>query len=412
MTTVVPTSEEDPALSVVRFTSELSWSDAGPEVAEQQVSRLCVEAQECMVMNRWLDLTSLMLTSADIVFSNSKVSEKDLECIFTVICNLVTKSKSPDEELEMAKLICAKIIQQPSDKPVLRLKILFNLYNLLDNVYCRFYVYMKALNLAMSGKVTEHIIPSCKKIDSFLKEWNLEVRDQRELFLSVANALKDSKSSAKDSFKFLTRYLATFSGEDAYIMGEAKDEAARTIIEFVKAPDMFQCDLLDMPAVAQLEKDAKYALVYQLLKIFLTQRLDAYLEFQAVNSALLKSYGLVHEDCIAKMRMISLVDLASHESGRIPYTLIKDTLRINDDEVELWVVKALTSKLIACKMDQMNQVVLVSSCTERVFGRQQWQVLRTKLGTWRDNIANVINTIQANKITEDSSQAVQGLMIR
>ncbi|KAG5227039.1 hypothetical protein OIU76_028161 [Salix suchowensis] len=412
MTTIVPTSEEDPALSVVRFTSELSWSDAGPEVVEQQVSRLCVEAQECMVMNRWLDLTSLMLTSADIVFSNSKVSEKDLECIFTVICNLVTTSRSPDEELEMAKLICAKIIQQPSDKPALRLRILFNLYNLLDNAYCRFYVFMKTLNLAISGKVTEHVIPSFKKIDSFLKEWNLEVQDQRELFLSVANALKDSKSSAKDSFKFLTKYLATFSDEDTYKMGEAKEEAVRTIIEFVKAPDMFQCDLLDMPAVGQLEKDAKYALVYQLLKIFLTQRLDAYLEFQAANSALLKSYGLVHEDCIAKMRLMSLVDLASHESGRIPYALIKDILRIDDDEVELWVVKALTAKLIDCKMDQLNQVVLVSSCTERVFGKQQWQALSTKLRTWRGNIESVINTIQANKITEDGSQAVQGMMIR
>ena len=32
MTTLVPTSEEDPALSVVRFTSEISWADAGPEV--------------------------------------------------------------------------------------------------------------------------------------------------------------------------------------------------------------------------------------------------------------------------------------------------------------------------------------------------------------------------------------------
>ncbi|KAB5511185.1 hypothetical protein DKX38_030171 [Salix brachista] len=412
MTTIVPTSEEDPALSVVRFTSELSWSDAGPEVVEQQVSRLCVEAQECMVMNRWLDLTSLMLTSADIVFSNSKVSEKDLECIFTVICNLVTTSRSPDEELEMAKLICAKIIQQPSDKPALHLRILFNLYNLLDNAYCRFYVFMKTLNLATSGKVTEHVIPSFKKIDSFLKEWNLEVQDQRELFLSVANALKDSKSSAKDSFKFLTKYLATFSDEDTYKMGGAKEEAVRTIIEFVKAPDMFQCDLLDMPAVGQLEKDAKYALVYQLLKIFLTQRLDAYLEFQAANSALLKSYGLVHEDCIAKMRLMSLVDLASHESGRIPYALIKDILRIDDDEVELWVVKALTAKLIDCKMDQLNQVVLVSSCTERVFGKQQWQALSTKLRTWRGNIESVINTIQANKITEDGSQAVQGMMIR
>lgn len=32
MTTVVPTSEEDAALSVVRFASELAWADAGPEV--------------------------------------------------------------------------------------------------------------------------------------------------------------------------------------------------------------------------------------------------------------------------------------------------------------------------------------------------------------------------------------------
>ena len=35
------------------------------------------------------------------------------------------------------------------------------------------------------------------------------------------------------------------------------------------------------------------------------------------------------------------------------------SLQIDDDEVELWVVKALTAKLIDCKMDQLNQVVLV-----------------------------------------------------
>lgn len=34
-------------------------------------------------------------------------------------------------------------------------------------------------------------------------------------------------------------------------------------------------------------------------------------------------------------------------------------LQINNDEVELWVVKAITARLINCKMDQMNQVVLV-----------------------------------------------------
>ncbi|KAK1291575.1 hypothetical protein QJS10_CPB17g00729 [Acorus calamus] len=410
MTTIVATSEEDPALAAVRFTSELAWADAGPEVAEPQVARLCIEAQECMVLGRWLDLTSLMLTSAELIFS--RVPEKDLECIFTIICNLVTKTTSVDESLDIVKLITSKITQQPNDKPALRLKILFNLYNLLENPYSRFVVYTKALDLAIEGKVTESVIPSFKKIDSFLKEWNIGTLDQRALFLSISNILKENKSLAKDSFCFLTKYLATFAGEDTYTMSEAKEEAVRAIVEFVKAPDMFQCDLLDMPAVGQLETDGKYALVYQLLKIFLTQRLDAYLDFHAANSTLLKSYGLVHEDCITKMRLMSLADLGSNDSGVIPYPLIKDTLRINDDEVEFWIVKAITAKLLDCKMDQMNQTAIVSRCTERVFGPTQWKALRSKLGAWRVNIASVINTIQANKTTEESAQAMQGMTIR
>jgi hypothetical protein len=44
-----------------------------------------------------------------------------------------------------------------------------------------------------------------------------------------------------------------------------------------------QCDLLNMLAVAHLEKDDKYGSVYELLKIFLTQRLHSYLEFQTAN---------------------------------------------------------------------------------------------------------------------------------
>ncbi|KAM7280204.1 hypothetical protein ACFE04_007338 [Oxalis oulophora] len=372
-------------------------------VSEPEVTKLCVEAQECMVAGRWLELGSLMLTSADLMFSNSKVSDKDLECIFTVICNLVTKTENVEEAFEIAKLISAKLIQQPNEKPALRMKILFNLYNLLENSNSKFDVYMKALSLALNGKASELIAPSFKKIDSFLKEWKVGVKEQRELYLGIANVLKETKNGQKDAFNFLTKYLATFSDEDANQVGEAKEEAVRSIVEFVKAPNMFQCDLLDMPAVGQLENDANYAPVYQLLKIFLTQKLDAYIEFQAANSDLLNSHGLVHEDCLAKMRLMSLLDLASDESGKIPYAVIKATLQINDDEVEMWVVKAITAKLIDGKMDQMNQVVIVSRYTDRVFGQHQWESLRTKLAIWKGNISSVISTIQANKITEDAS---------
>ncbi|VVA96141.1 unnamed protein product [Arabis nemorensis] len=416
MTTIVPTSEEDPFLAVVRFTSQLAWADAGPEVAEPEIARLCREAEESIVAGKWLELATLMVASAELV--SSKISEKDLECTYTIICSLVKNANSPDV-LEMVKAISSKVVQQPTDKASLRLKILFNLYNLLDHPYARFQVYMKALALAVDGKVTEYIVPSFKKIDSFLKEWNIDVKDQRELFLAIANVLRENKSLVKESLTFLTKYLATFSNEDAQVLDEAKDEAVRAVIEFVKASTIFQCDLLDLPAVAQLEKDAKYAPVYQLLKIFLTQRLNAYTEFQIANSGFLETYGLVDEDCVTKMRLLSLVDLASDESGKIPYTSIKDTLQVNAEEVELWIVKAISAKLIDCKMDQMNQVVVVSRCSEREFGSKQWHSLRTKLATWRDNIANIISTIESNKVTEEGSQvssssaaAIQGLTVR
>ncbi|KAJ4759944.1 Eukaryotic translation initiation factor 3 subunit M [Rhynchospora pubera] len=411
MATVVATSEEDPVLAVVRFSSELAWADAGPEVAEPQVSRLCLEAQDCLVMERYLDLVSLMLTSADLILP--KVSDKDFECIVTVICNLVTKAGTPDEALEMAKLISSKLAQHSDDKPQLRLKMLFSLYNMLENPYSRFVVYMKALEVAVAGKLTDSVVPSFKKIDAFLSEWNIGKVDQRALFHVISNILKDSKSMGKESFTFLSKYLATFSGtgEDAVAMNEVKEDAVRAIVEFIRSQDQFRCDLLEMPAVTQLEKDEKHASIYELLKIFLTKRLDAYLEFHSANSAVLQTYGLVHDECISKMRLITLLDLAFHSpSAQISYSDIRDSLQINDEDVEYWIVKAITLKLLDCKMDQMSQTVIVSRHTDRIFGLPQWNSLRSKLSFWRGNIASAISTIQANKISEEQPSAAQGLV--
>jgi translation initiation factor 3 subunit M len=85
-----------------------------------------------------------------------------------------------------------------------------------------------------------------------------------------------------------------------------------------------------MPAVTQLENDGKHALIYQLLKIFLTQRLNAFMEFHSGNPAVLQNYGLVHDECVSKMRLITLLDLASHApSAQIPYSRIRDSLQVS-----------------------------------------------------------------------------------
>ncbi|KAF7005937.1 hypothetical protein CFC21_021018 [Triticum aestivum] len=416
MATIVNTTEEEPTLAVVRSTAQLAWADAGAEVADPEVARLCAEAQQHALAGRWLDMASLMLANADLLLLAPTAPDKaaDLECVLTVICNLVTKAGSEDEALEIARLICAKLAHQPGDKPTLRIKVLFSLYNLLPSLSGKALVYRKALELAAAGKAADCVVPTFKNIDAFVAYWGIGKPEQRDLFLAVTRILKDHKGMTKEYFKFLNKYLATFDGsaDDADAIGAAKEEAAAAIIEFVKSSDLYQCDLLDMPAVAQLEKDEKYQPVYELLKIFLTQRLDSYLAFQTANSSLLQGYGLVHEECITKMRLMSLLDLSGHCSGEIPYSAITKALEINDDEVEYWIVKAISSKILDCKVDQLNQLVIVSRHTARVFGMPQWQSLRSKLGVWRGNIASAINTIQANKVTEDGGQGMQGLMIR
>ena len=49
-------------------------------------------------------------------------------------------------------------------------------------------------------------------------------------------------SMSKEHFNFLNKYLATFDGsaDDADVIGEAKEEAAAAITEFVKSADLYQ----------------------------------------------------------------------------------------------------------------------------------------------------------------------------
>ncbi len=39
--------------------------------------------------------------------------------------------------------------------------------------------------------------------------------------------------------------------------------------------------------------------------------------------------GLVHEECITKMRLMSLAGLASKGSGEISYSVVRDTLKVD-----------------------------------------------------------------------------------
>lgn len=56
--------------------------------------------------------------------------------------------------------------------------------------------------------------------------------------------------------------------------------------------------------------------------------------------------------------------------------VVADTLQVSgDDEVEDWVLQAIQTGLMEAKMDQMQRVVVIRRCTNRVFGPAQWKVI-------------------------------------
>ncbi len=109
---------------------------------------------------------------------------------------------------------------------------------------------------------------------------------------------------------------------------------------------------------------------------------------------MLAAHQLSHDDCVAKMRLMSLAALGTESAaGQVTYAHVQETLQVPAEDVERWVVKAIGARVLEAKMDQARQVVLITRCLHRVFGAAQWVDLRNKLRAWRDNVAAVCATV-------------------
>ncbi|RXI09516.1 hypothetical protein DVH24_006193 [Malus domestica] len=62
-------------------------------------------------------------------------------------------------------------------------------------------------------------IQKCGKFFERVEYWD---SDQRQLFLTIVNVLKEHKNLGKGVFQILTKYLATFSGEDVHTLSKPK----------------------------------------------------------------------------------------------------------------------------------------------------------------------------------------------
>lgn len=374
-------------------------TDAPPVVMQASAFQ-----EECMALEARAEfevLSTKLLISVRERFATE--SEQDVECAYAILLQLWTKWEMlPAKVLELADEFSSSV----DERPLLRRTLLLSLYSLVQQyslLDLRFPVLMKLLKFCTSAGLLDSILGGVAKrsstIEQWIREWGLSGDQKKQLWGLVFDAyIEDSAATYEHALKYLTLHDASSLESQPK---EVHERLVKSLLVTLRSPELFSCDkLAQLAIVQQLQSHDEYGLLYTLLQIFARQMYEDYMSFSAqpASKSFMEKHDISDEACARKMRLLSLVSLGqSHKE--LTYADIAAGLHITTDQVELWVMEAITSGLIAAKIDQVRELVIVTVCIEREFGDRQWERLKNSLGEWGKSVESLLQVVLDSRPT-------------
>uniref|UniRef100_A0A8C2G355 Eukaryotic translation initiation factor 3 subunit M n=1 Tax=Cyprinus carpio TaxID=7962 RepID=A0A8C2G355_CYPCA len=303
-----------------------------------------------------------------------KDDDKDVESVMNSIVSLLLILETEKQEALIDSL-CEKLVKfREGERPSLRMQLLSNLFHGMDeNTTVRHTVYCGLIKVAASCNAIAFIPTELDQVRKWITDWNLDTEKKHTLLRLVYDALVDCKK--RSAFVFVS---------DLHL------RSLRCIVRALKDPSTYLFDhLLALKPVRFLEGE----LIHDLLTIFVSAKLAAYVKFYQSNKDFIESLGLSHEQNMAKMRLLTFMGMAV-EMKEISFDTMQQELQIGAEDVEAFVIDAVRTKMVYCKIDQTQRKVVVSHSTHRTFGKQQWQQLHDTLCSWKQNLATVKSSLQ------------------
>merc|ERR1711994_662680 len=211
--------------------------------------------------------------------------------------------------------------------------------------------------------------------------------EQTQKLLRLLHEVLLSNGQSDDARRVMIELMGTYTTENA---SEAKEEAQRCIVASLADPNTFLFDhLLNLKPVKFLEGQP----IHDLLKIFVFDKLEAYIKFYEANKDFVTGLGLKHEDNVRKMKLLSFMQLAENRS-EVSFAEIQHSIQIGEEEVEEFLIDVIKTKLVRAKIAQGDNMVHVSSTMHRTFGPGDWKQLHQSLTQWKSNIHTVKEQMQ------------------
>jgi PCI domain/eIF3 subunit M, C-terminal helix len=239
-------------------------------------------------------------------------------------------------------------------------------------------------------------------IVALLDSWKgyVSAAERRTLFSTICTILPESDRRKQFLLLMLVEtYTEAASVDEAGIVAakEATIGAIRDPVSLFR----YQRDLLSRPAVEALrQSDAD---LHALLTVFqegTVSDYEAFISSKGDDAAqVLSKWGLDHLTCLRYVRIFSLCSLTVGQEA-IQYSEISNALHLTElDQVESWVIAAVSSGLLQAKMDQLAQIVMVERCVVRKFDMDQWKNLQSKLTVWKDHVGSILAALKQNQDT-------------
>lgn len=401
--TEAQTPNDDPVVSAGQHMVPILEDFKGAEVAQK-----FNEAFQEFYKNEELhSIFELTLDEQDTIFSyvsqstpeqlNKRRDEAD--GILTVLLSTLTRFKD-EEDVERLALKMCDVFTASTDHPELKLKILMVLYNMFHPGYgVRFPVFKKILEFAGQTGQFEKLFPYLEHLDNWMEDWQPEQEEKSQLFLTLSRQMRNL-DKINQAYAYLKRYIELFEKAPKSELNkpEVVDAARQLVCDSVSLPQILQVDdIVSLAAVENLgQNHAPSKTLVELLHILKVGTLDDLFALQKRSPALFESEGISFDQCLCKLRLLTLAGMAVGQS-ELPIDVVANTLQVSEDDVETWVVRALAQGVVDGRIDQVRRIVLVKSALQRSFKKKEWEFLDNRIDSWISNIESLMSTIATAK---------------
>eukprot|EP01101_Sappina_pedata_P007559 TRINITY_DN4030_c0_g1_i1.p2 TRINITY_DN4030_c0_g1~~TRINITY_DN4030_c0_g1_i1.p2 ORF type:complete len:455 (+),score=238.60 TRINITY_DN4030_c0_g1_i1:37-1401(+) len=331
-------------------------------------------------------------------------TDKEIENYFSVIIALADNLEQADSQEILSGL--TKTVSSSTERSLLRLKLLNSIYNIYgNNSAARFQTLLTLLNYARDAKHQDIVVAHLDRIEASLPSWTLSASQTRDILRIIRSIYNDKKKTIR-SYSVLVELLKTYTAED---VAGSVDEAVEAAVLSIQFPEITQFDhLLAIPSIAQLE--SKNSAVFKILNIFTSGSLTDLATFKSQSPDFFTTHGISIQDAENKIRLLTVCS-AAEKSQELSFEEIAGLLELSgedvEDDVEYWIVSAISAGLIDAKINQLTQTVAITRANHRVFGTEQWKALDARISTWKDNISELVKIVKSNQNSLKESAARQ-----